>query len=258
VPTDAKGGSSKRAAARRRIEEKRAAEAAARSRARRRQRTLLGGIVAAALLVVAVVVAIVVQTGRTTTSAGAAVPANTVDNGTTVVVGSTTAPVTVDLYEDFQCPNCKAFEDASGQTLAQLVAAGTVQAHFHGMAFLDTSANGKYSTRALNAAAAVVDAAGPDAFQKFHDLLFANQPAEGGAGLTDDQLVAYATQAGASGNAVGQAIRDLTYGDWVKQVTDQASKDGVTGTPTVLVNGTELTDLSPGGLTAAVTAAQGG
>ena len=40
----------------------------------------------------------------------------------------------------------------------------------------------QYSTRALNAAAAVVDAAGPDAFQTFHDLLFANQPAEGGVG----------------------------------------------------------------------------
>ena len=96
--------------------------------------------------------------------------------------GIADAPVTVDLYEDFQCPNCKAFEDETGETLAQLVADGTVQAHYHGMAFLDTSANDQYSTRALNAAAVVVDAAGPDAFQTFHDLLFANQPDEGGRG----------------------------------------------------------------------------
>jgi protein-disulfide isomerase len=251
-------GSSKRSAARRRIEEKRAAEAAARARAERRRRTVLGGVWAAVLLVVAVVVVIVVQSGRTATSADAAVPANTVDGGTTIVVGSADAPVTVDLYEDFQCPNCKAFEDATGQTLAQLIADGTVQAHYHGMAFLDTSANDEYSTRALNAAAAVVDAAGPDAFEAFHDLLFANQPAEGGTGLTDDQLVGYASQAGAGGAAVQQEIRDLTYGDWVTNVTDQASKDGVTGTPTVLVDGTTLSDLSPDGLTAAVTAAQAG
>jgi protein-disulfide isomerase len=258
VPTDPTAVRSKRAAARRRIEEKRAAEAAARARARRRQRSLVGGVVAAVLLVVAVVVGIVVQTGRTATSADAAVPANTVDDGTTVVVGSTAAPVTVDIYEDFQCPNCKAFEDATGPTLAQLTADGTVQAHVHGMAFLDTSANDRYSTRALNAAAAVVDAAGPDAFETFHDLLFAHQPAEGGSGLTDDQLVDYAAQAGAGTPAVEQAIRNLTYGDWVKQVTDQASKDGVTGTPTVLVAGQELADLSPDGLTAAVEAAQAG
>ena len=57
-----------------------------------------------------------------------------------------------------------------------------MQAHYHAMAFLDTRANDQYSTRALNAAAAVVDAAGRDAFQKFHDLLYANQPAESGSG----------------------------------------------------------------------------
>jgi protein-disulfide isomerase len=137
------------------------------------------------------------------------------------------------------------------------VAAGTVQAHYHGMAFLDTSANDKYSTRALNAAAAVLAAGGPTAFQTFHDLLFTHQPAETGSGLTDAQLVQYATQAGATGTKVAQAIRDLTYSDWVKASTDQASKDGVTGTPTVLVGGQKLADLSPSGLTAAVTAAAG-
>ena len=126
------------------------------------------------------------------------------------------------------------------------------------MAFLDTSANDDYSTRALDAAAAVVDAAGPDAFQKFHDLLYAHQPAEGGSGLTDAQLVRYANQAGATGTSVQQAITGLKYGDWVKQVTDQASKDGVTGTPTVLVDGQRLEDLSNAGLTRAIGAAQAG
>jgi protein-disulfide isomerase len=203
-----------------------------------------------------VVVAVLVQSQRTATSATAAAPAHTTDH--VIVVGSATAPVTVDLYEDFQCPNCKAFEDATGSTLAQLVAAGTVQAHYHGMAFLDTSANDKYSTRALNAAAAVVNAAGPDAYQKFHDLLYAHQPAEGGSGLTDDQLISYAQQAGASGSTVESAIRDLTYGDWVKEITDQASKDGVTATPTVKVDGQQLEDLSVSGLTAAVQSAQAG
>jgi protein-disulfide isomerase len=258
VPAEHNEIRSKRAAARRRIEQKRAAEAAARARAVRRRRAIVGGVVAAVVLVVAVVVTIVVQTGRTATPAQAAVPAHTVDDGTTIVVGSSDAPVTVDLYEDFQCPNCKAFEDASGQTLTQLVTAGTVQVHYHGMAFLDTSANDDYSTRALNAAAAVLDAGGPDAFETFHDLLFADQPAEGGSGLTDDQLVQYARQAGVTGATVERQIRDLTYGDWVKNSTDQASKDGVTGTPTVLVGGVELSDLTPDGLIAAVDAARTG
>jgi protein-disulfide isomerase len=239
---------------RKRLAARRAAEAAARARAERRRRTVLGGIVATVVVLVALVVVIVVQSHRTTPAADAAVPANTVD-GTAIAVGSADAPVTVDLYEDFQCPNCKAFEDESGSTLAQLVADGTVQARYHGMAFLDTSANDQYSTRALNAAAVVLASGGPEAFQTFHDLLFANQPTEGGSGLSDDQLVQYAAQAGVAGSSVEQDIRDLTYGDWVATATDQASKDGVTGTPTVFVGGQQLEDISPGGLTAAVSAA---
>ena len=257
MPADPTAVRSKRAATRRRLEEKRAAEAAARARAQRQRRNLLGGIGAAVVVLVALVVVVLVQTHRTTPSAAAATPAHTVD-GTVIPVGSASAPVTVDLYEDFQCPNCKAFEAESGSTLAQLIAAGTVQAHYHGMAFLDTSANDQYSTRALNAAAVVLATAGPDAFQTFHDLLFANQPDEGGSGLTDAQLVDYAGQAGATGSAVQADINDLTYGDWVKKATDQASKDGVTGTPTVLVAGKKLTDISATGLTDAVTAAQAG
>jgi protein-disulfide isomerase len=241
---------------RERLAARRAAEAAARARAERRRRTLLGGLVAGLVVLVALVVVIVVQTSRTSTSATAAAPANA--HGTTVVVGASTAPVTVDLYEDFQCPNCKAFENQSGRTLAQLLAAGTVRARYHGMAFLDTNANDQYSTRALNAAAAVLGAAGPDAFQSFHDLLFAAQPPESGSGLSNDQLVRYAAQAGATGPTVEQQIRGLTYGDWVKKSTDQGSKDGVTGTPTVFVDGKKLSDLSPAGLSAAVTAARPG
>jgi protein-disulfide isomerase len=83
-------------------------------------------------------------------------------------------------------------------------------------------------------------------------------PAEGGSGLTDDQLVQYARQAGVTGATVERQIRDLTYGDWVKNSTDRASKDGITGTPTVLVRGAELSDLTPDGLTAAVDAARTG
>jgi protein-disulfide isomerase len=246
-----------RGANRERIAARRAAEAAARARDERRRRTVLGGVAAAVAVLIALVVVIVVQTQRTSTAAGAMVPANTVD-GTVISVGAPGAPVTVDLYEDFQCPNCKAFEDATGSTLAQLISDGTVQAHYHGMAFLDTSANGQYSTRALNAAAVVVATAGPEAFQTFHDLLYAHQPAEGGSGLTDAQLVQYAAQAGAAGSSVEQDIRDLTYGDWVKTATDQASKDGVTSTPTVLVDGQKLANPSAAGLTAAVTAAAAG
>lgn len=254
----AKTPTSKRDAARRRIAEKRAAEAAARAREERRRRTLIGGIAAAVVVIVAIVVVIIVQNSRTSTSANAATPAHTVDNGLVIPVGQASAPVTLDVYEDFQCPICKQFQDANGSALDQMVAQGTVKVRYHLMAFLDTAANKQYSTRAANAAAAVTNAGGDAAFAKLHDILYAHQPPESGSGLSDDQLIQFAAQAGAGGDQVAKQIRDLTYEDWTKKATDRASKDGVTGTPTVHVNGKDLAvqDLvTPGGLAKAVDAA---
>jgi protein-disulfide isomerase len=250
-------GEATRETARQRIAAKRAAEQAARAAAQRRRRTVLGGIGAAAVLVVALVVVIVVQTQRTSSPADAAAPPNT-DGGYAFAVGAADAPVTMDVYEDFQCPVCAQLEATAGDTIAQLVDAGTVQVRYHGMAFLDRASTTEYSTRALNAAAVVAES-GPDAFRAFHDLLFADQPAEGSAGLTDDQLVEYAARAGATGADVAQGIEDRRYADWVAAATDRASEDGVTATPTVLVDGEQLDggQLTPAGIAAAVTAAQG-
>jgi protein-disulfide isomerase len=268
VPADPKRGSnnrpgSKREAARRRIEEKRAAEAATRAREARRRRTIFGGVAAGVVLVIALVVVFAVQSNRASTSPTAAAPAHTIDHGLVIPVGSTTStsgatPVVVNLYEDLQCPNCKAFEAESGGTMAQLVAQGKAVLHYHEMAFLDSSANQNFSTRALNAAAAVTNAAGDQAFQKFHDLIYANQTPETGPGMTDAQLIAYAKQAGATSGQVADAIKNQTYVDWTKKTTDQASKDGVTQTPTVIIGGKQVADLSPSGITAAVDAAANG
>jgi protein-disulfide isomerase len=246
---------SKRETARRRIAEKRAAEQRARAQERRRRQAVVGGVVAA-VVVVAVVVVIVVQSARTSSSPDAAVPANTVDGATAFAVGPADAPVTVDVYEDFLCPACRQFEATTGDTLAALAADGTAQVRYHPIAILDRASTDDYSTRALNAAAVVGDAAGTEAFLAFHDALFAEQPAEGGPGLTDERLGELAAEAGASGADVEEAITGLAYEDWTREVTDAASRAGVTGTPTVLVDGAILQDRTPAGLRAAVEAAQ--
>jgi protein-disulfide isomerase len=248
-----------RATARERLEARRAAEAAALAQAQRRRRTVIGGFAAVAVLV-AVVVVIVVQAQRTATSADAGTPADTVADATAVRIGDPDAPVTVTVYEDFLCPACKSFEDASGETLAALVAEGAATVEYRPVAILDRYSDDEYSTRALNAAGVVADAAGTEAFLAFHDLLFANQPAEGGAGLSDDELIALAERAGATGQDVDSGIRDRAYEDWTRQITDAASRAGLAGTPTVLIDDEEL-DLrqaSPQGLEAAVRAAAAG
>jgi protein-disulfide isomerase len=105
------------------------------------------------------------------------------------------------------------------------------------VAFLDRSSSTRYSSRALNAAAVVLDTAGPQVFLKYHNLLYAHQPAEGSAGLTDQQLIDYAVQSGADRSAVTAPIDNDIYAQWVLNATDQMSKNHVSGTPTVFING---------------------
>ena len=74
-------------------------------------------------------------------------------------------------------------------------------------------------------------------FWTFHDELFANQPAEGTAGPTNDDLVDLAVEAGADRATVQAAIDGGDFDQWVKNATDAMSKHGVTGTPTALIDG---------------------
>ncbi|WP_116450039.1 DsbA family protein [Blastococcus litoris] len=255
----ASGSRSTGGTARQRRDARRAAEEAARAADRRRRRRVLGGVAAAVALVVALVVVIAVQSRRTDTPDTVAAPSGAVDDGTAFRVGPADAAVTVDLYEDFQCPTCRAFEDLSGDTLASLAADGTIALRYRPVAILDRASTDRYSTRALNAAAVVADTAGVEAFVEFHGLLFDRQPAEGGPGLTDDELIELAGQAGATGPEVERGIRDLVFEDWTTSVTDAASRAGLQGTPTIMVDGTplDLRQATPEGITAAVQAAGG-
>ncbi|RBY84931.1 thioredoxin domain-containing protein [Blastococcus sp. TF02A-30] len=246
----------RRPTARQRAEAGRAAEAAARARAAQRRRTVTGATVAATLLAVAVLVVVVVQSQRVSSSPDAAVPAHTTADGAVVEVGSADASATLDVYEDFGCPACGAFEARHAGTLAELAADGDVLLRYHPISILDRAFTDDYPTRAMNAAGVVVDAAGPEAYVRFTQELFARQPAEGGPGLTDDELVGLAREAGAAGPAVERGIRELVFEDWTRELTDRASREGVAGTPTVLLDGEPLdwATLDPAALADAVRA----
>jgi protein-disulfide isomerase len=162
-----------------------------------------------------------------------AVPANVVHGD--IVTGSADAPHTVSIYLDSQCPACRAFETQNGAWLEGLRDAGKIRLELKPIAILDRFSSTQYSTRAANAAACVADSS-PEAYTAFNDELFAQQPPENSAGLPDDKLVEIARDAGAA-PAVEQCITDGTFTGWVARTTDAASRSGVQGTPTVLVDG---------------------
>lgn len=228
---------------------------AAKAEARRRTVVITAAVAAVIAAVVAGVILVRVAANDQRTREAAATPANLYQGG--ILVGNTSAPVTVELYEDFLCPACKSFEDANATALDGWVADGTVKVIYRPVAILDRLSPDEYPTRALNAAAVVVDT-DPAAFHDFHKALYADQPAENGPGLTDEKLIELAVAAGADRAAIEPAIKDVRFRSWTVSVTDEFSQKGFTGTPTVLVNGTQLKDFSAASFTAAVEAAAKG
>ncbi len=209
-------------------------------RRERRRRSLVVTGVAVVVLALVLVIGYLVQNSRDTSGqAGGGTPSGVV-SGYSIPVGKASAGTTVTIYEDFMCPFCGQLESATRTKLQAGIDAGNVAVHYRVLDFLDRSSSTQYSLRSANAMAVVLDKAGPTVAKKFHDLLYENQPQEGSAGLSDGQLLDYAVQAGAKRSEVSAGISGRTFEQWVKNGTDQASKDGVTGTPTVLIDGKQV------------------
>jgi protein-disulfide isomerase len=143
-------------------------------------------------------------------------------------------PVKVVLYIDFICPVCKNFEATYNETLTKLRDEGKISVEYRALGFLDTKSTTNYSSRAANAAACVVNES-PEKYSDFVNALFDKQPAEGSAGLSDDELKKMATDVGAK--SIDSCVENKTYRPWVKYTTQEAAAIGVSGTPTVLVDG---------------------
>lgn len=223
------------------------------------------GAVIAVVVVLAVVVAIVIGNNSKSGSSGAA-SGNAVPVG---VVGGTGGGIlanpaaakskvpTVDVYSDFQCPVCARFEEQFGPALTAMAKAGEIKYIVHMMSFLDDNLGNDSSKRSTNAAACAADAG---KFPEYHAAVFAAQPAKEGDGYTDAQLTEFAQTAGITGAALTTWQQCTTTGQhsqYVADVAETSGKAGVTGTPTLKLNGKDITKTltTPDALVAAVKAA---
>ena len=226
------------------------AKRAARERENRGRLRYVAGATAGVIVLICLI-GVSVQSSRARISGTVTATNASATNG--VVVGQATAPVTLDTYEDFQCPNCEIYEASAAADLAKLVTAGKIKIRYHTMAFLDSSSSGnRYSTRAANAALCASDIS-TTAFAAYHSVLFGKdssgakvQPDEGSDGHTDGQLDAYLKQAVPKATATqtstfASCVTGQAHAALVAAITDQASRKDVNGTPTVLVNGKKVT-----------------
>lgn len=241
-------------------ESRRAKAAALRQRELAKERSRRVVLVSAAVvLVLAVVAAVVVlvlrqrsrdaaRTEAVSTTEGAAPPSADGDAGGYVLAGTPAAGApTLDIWVDYQCPYCKEFEDAAGQTYVQLAAEGQAKVVVHTLTFLDANLGNTASQLAAEGAAAA-DAQGR--FAEYTQVVFGNQPDEGdGYALSD--LRDYAAEAGVADlDAWQSAVEAHTYAGYVNRVEAGMAAADVKGTPTVRLTtaGGETTELEVGEL----------
>ncbi|MEV4561577.1 thioredoxin domain-containing protein [Kitasatospora sp. NPDC049285] len=229
--------------ARKRLQEAQRQEARA---AVRRRRTVVAVSIVAAVAVVAGGAALAVSTaddsGTSAAATSVVTPANAGGaDGTVVVYGKADAPHTLAVYEDFRCPICERFETSTGKTVQQLADQGTYKIEYHLATFLDANLGGQGSRTALAAAGAALNE-GVDKFKAFHDVLYANQPAESEDGFGDvNRILDLAGQVpGLKTDAFTKAVTDGTYKPWAAKVATAFNKSGVQGTPTVVLDGKSL------------------
>ena len=151
-------------------------------------------------------------------------------------VGTTNgdAPV-VDVYLDYLCIYCAQFESLNGTALEELAESGEATVNYRPIAYL--TQNSDFSIRGANALAVVAEDS-PEHFTAFNMELFAAQ-GEGATALSNEQIAQAGLDVGVPQEVV-DTFADGRFSDWVVGASEQASADGVQGTPTILIDGEEF------------------
>ncbi|MFJ2604494.1 MULTISPECIES: DsbA family protein [unclassified Streptomyces] len=210
----------------------------------KRRRTLVVGASVVCVLALAAVIGVVAaNAGKDdgSTSAGPAVAPSGAQgkDGLAIPVGKEGAKSTLTVWEDFRCPACKGFETTYRPVIHELIDAGQLQAQYHLVTLIDGNLRGTGSRTAANAAACAQDAG---KFRPYHDVLYENQPAE-----TDDAYARTGKLIELAGKVKGldtetfrSCVKDGTHNSWVAKSNEAFGKGGFSGTPTVLLNGTNI------------------
>ncbi len=245
-------------------EQARLAREAEKKREKRNRLVLQGSIVLVVLAILGVVALVLTQTMK---PAGPG-PANMISGGVTfgadLKVESTGAlqegqerearkvdwekpPIDVTVYADYMCPACGNFEQQNGSMLEQYVGSGDITLTVYPLNMLDAQSLGtKYSTRAGNLFACVVDQQPDVAFALHNRLLSADvQPKEQTTGLTDEQLLDNAEAAGADLNdSLRQCVKDQRFAGFIASNYKSVTEVGLKG----LADGAQLMNPQTGEL----------
>jgi len=149
-------------------------------------------------------------------------------------VGSATAPVVMQVYEDFQCPACESFiTNELPSLLRDYVGPGTLRIEANDLDIIDRG-----GTESLDLAVGAECAAQQNLYWPYHDVVYWNQGTEDTGYYTPALIDRFATTAGLNMTTFDACVGSpATLQKTVKDRTTAATAAGITSTPTLVVNG---------------------
>lgn len=160
----------------------------------------------------------------------------TVDSLPAPTMGDTNAPVVVQGFEDFMCPHCGTFAlQVLPDIESEYVEPGDVRYEHHDFPL----PIGEWSWKAGSAARSVQDNVGNEAFFEFSKGMYRNME-----NYSLEVVEALAEEVGADPETVAADASGLTYKPVLEADRELGQQKGVSGTPTVFVNGSMTDDPS--------------
>ncbi|MFL5647755.1 MAG: DsbA family protein [Chloroflexota bacterium] len=177
-------------------------------------------------------------------------------------IGVADAPVTLEVWTDFQCPVCGQFaRTVEPALMTKYVAPGTLRIVHHDAAFQGAKSQSTYD-ESVEAAAGARCAATQDGYWPYQDWVFANQNGENEGAFAATRLASMASAAGLDVTAWRACVATGKEQIAARSETADAVASGVNATPTMRLNGQTMVGLKSvtelGALIEAAAAGSGG
>ena len=158
-------------------------------------------------------------------------------------LGKPDAPVTLEVWTDFQCPICGEYARTVEPALvSRYVTPGTLRIVHHDAAFQGQKSSAAYD-ESVEAAAGARCAADQGGYWPFQDWAFANQAGENQGAFAAPRLTAIASAAGLDVTAWRACVATGQQQAASRTETNAALAAGVNATPTMSINGQVIVGL---------------
>lgn len=168
-------------------------------------------------------------------------PAEVTISDDDTILGDKDAKVAIVEFSDFQCPFCRSFYNgAFDQIKSEYIDTGKAYLVYKHMPL-------SFHPAAVVSAQAAECVGEQGKFWEFHDKIYDEQAKQGGGTIEYSrvELVAWAGDIGVNVADLNSCLDDGRYLDKIEQHITEASKAGVLGTPSFVINGQSISGAQP-------------